>query len=71
MSTIAYSVGIISMSVCTTDSEGDMLAVINAEYPTGLDHGWTVSKSPTFRNGEPNGKVCEDDCRRRHFLLEC
>ncbi len=70
MSTTVYSAGIISMSVCTNDSDGDMLAVVNAEYPTGLEHGWQIS-SEGFHTGEPNGKPCEQEPDKRHVLVIC
>jgi hypothetical protein len=71
MSTVIYSPGIVSTSVCTDDTDEEMLAVVNAEYPTGLEYDWTISTDPTFHTGQPNPTPCEQDPTRRHVLLVC
>lgn len=70
MCTLIYSAGFISMSVCTDDTDEEMLAFVNAEHPTGLEHGWEIA-SEGFRNGQPNPSPCELEPGRRHVLLHC
>lgn len=65
-----YSSGLVYLSVCTDDTDGDMLAVVNASHPTGLDHGWLISDEP-FASGAPSPSPCEMIPGRRHILLVC
>lgn len=68
--TLVYSLGITHMSVCTADTDDDMLAIVNAGYPTGLDHGWQIADEP-FADGSPNPSPCGHDPELRHVLLVC
>lgn len=72
MSTEVYAWGLVSTSVCTdlTDKE-EIEDEVNRVHPTGIDSRWKISDEPTFRTGEPNGKVCEDNPTRHHYLLHC
>lgn len=70
--TMIMSAGPCYVSVCTR--EGTSREVIerhvNARYPTGLDHGWSISDEP-FRTGQPNPCPCDQAAGRLHFLLSC
>lgn len=68
-----YSRGIVYASACAPkDMEGEQVAeAANGIYPTGLDHGWAISKDATFKSGETNPCKCDQDQSRRHWLLSC
>jgi hypothetical protein len=70
---IAYGVGICHASVCAPASlpVDDVLAAVNARWPTGLDHGWVIATAETFSDGLPNPCPCEQTTGRVHRLLEC
>lgn len=67
-----YANGLCYCSVCTdlTDREEIELQV-NAKNPTGVSSPWRISDDPTFKTGEPNPHLCENDNTCRHFLMEC
>jgi hypothetical protein len=68
-----YAVGSIHCSVCVP-KEMPLRQIedfVSRNYPTGLDHGWTVSKEATFAGGEPNPCRCGDDPDRLHYLMAC
>jgi hypothetical protein len=67
---IVYSEGVCFMSVCSSLSAGDTEAWIRENHPSGTSHNWAIAKEG-FRNGDPNGRACEDTAGRCHFLLEC
>ena len=67
-----YSIGIVHASVCTSLSDEEATKRINAEHPTGTSSMWAVSKSATFRDGNPNPCPCERNPKtHRHILFEC
>lgn len=68
-----YASGICIASVCApADLDGNGVAeAVNSVHPTGLNHGWAVSKDETFASGETNPCTCQEDDTRRHWLLEC
>ena len=70
---VCYGVGLCFASVCAPAalSIDEVLEAVNSRWPTGLDHGWTVSPAETFRTGQPNPCPCEQDSSRVHRLLEC
>jgi hypothetical protein len=67
-----YGHGLCCLSVCTnlTDTV-EIERRANAENPTGLDHGWTISTDPTFSGGEPMPGPCSRHPGRQHYLLKC
>lgn len=68
-----YVVALCYASVCVAKdaTPDEIVAAVDHSHPTGLRHGWSVSKDATFRTGEPNPCVCHDDAARLHYLLEC
>lgn len=68
-----YAQGFITLSVCAPKelSVGEVEAEVNIQNPTGIESPWKVSEDPTFRTGESNPCVCEDDPDRLHYLLSC
>jgi len=68
---IAYSVGIVSASVCSSLSPEETADRLNRECPTGISSPWQIS-SEAFRTGEPNPCPCEDaPATHKHYLFSC
>lgn len=66
-----YALGLIYASICTSLPVEEAIARANDEYPTGLDHGWSLC-SEAFRDGSPNPCACPDAPEtHRHYLLGC
>ena len=57
-------------SVCTTLTDVEATACLNAEWPTGIESQWRVSPAATFARGGPNPGLCEESPAHRH-LLRC
>ena len=70
---IVYSAGLVCCSACAPKSltNEEVEAAVNAQLPTGLDHGWSISEDATFKTGQTNPCECEDDTTRMHYLLNC
>ncbi len=70
---LIYSSGLVYCSICApTRFTAEMIVEeVNTIHPTGLGHGWTISKDPTFASGQPNPCECNDGTDRRHWLMEC
>ena len=68
-----YSKGIITCSVCAPKrlSVKTVERVVNELEPTNISSKWKISKDKTFRTGESNPCVCENDPNRLHYLMEC
>lgn len=66
-----YTFGLISLSVCTDESDEDLVVSVNEMHPTGITSKWAISKDPKFRTGESNPCPCEQDPSRRHVLMVC
>lgn len=62
-------VGICHMQLCgpADASDAELLAVANAENPSGTQHGW----ASIVREGEGAPVPCKDEPGRRHYLAEC
>jgi len=73
MTEITFRAGVCTGVACAP--AGTKRAIIeaaaNADSPTGLDHGWKVSKQRKLGDGSRLPAVCLDDPGRRHWLLEC
>jgi hypothetical protein len=68
----AYSVGLVSASVCTNLSLKEANQRLNEEHPTGIDSEWSLSKDKTFASGEPNPCQCEQHPEtNKHYLFNC
>lgn len=67
---IVYSEGICFASVCTTLSVDDATKELNTRRPSGLHHGWSLSKE-SFATGQSNPCACDQDAARRHMLFNC
>lgn len=69
-----YSIGLCNLSVCV-ESSVSMEAItkqVNKEYPTGLDHGWKLSKRKTFSDGTDMPCACDTHPKnRKHYLFNC
>lgn len=69
---VAYSVGIVSASVCSSLGVKETARRLNQEHPTGIDSAWSQSPDETFRTGEPNPCPCEDSpTTHKHYLFSC
>lgn len=70
---VAYNVGICFASVCAPRDAAieDIEAEVDRTHPTGLDHGWRLSRETHFKGGETNPCTCNDDPSRQHWLLDC
>jgi hypothetical protein len=66
----AYAVGLCYASVCTSLSLEEATQRLNAEHPTGLEHGWKLA-AEAFRTGERNPCPCPDYAEHWHFLFSC
>lgn len=68
-----YALGVCCASVCSNLPVPEMTKRLNAQHPTGLDHGWGfAADSPTFASGGPNPGKCErgtPGCS--HYLFCC
>lgn len=70
---IAYSIGIVAMSVCVTNksTKEEIEDWANKENPTGISSKWTIS-TEDFQSGEPNPCPCNRHPKtRKHYLLTC
>jgi hypothetical protein len=68
-----YSLGFCTLSVCVPEgmTVEEITADVNKLHPTGISSEWSIAADPTFHTGEPNPCVCENDPRRRHYLMHC
>ena len=68
-----YIWGLVHVSICGPKGAADeqVERAANRLHPTGLEHGWKLSKDPTFSGGQPNPCECDQDPDRRHWLLDC
>lgn len=66
-------IGLCFMQVCAdkeaTDEE--ILAVANAENPSGTTNGWSEVVHENHENKKLRPVVCSDDPNRNHFILIC
>lgn len=68
---IAYAVGLVSMSVCTSlEDTKEIERRANAWHPTGISSRWEIADEP-FGTGEPNPCPCNIASDRKHYLLHC
>jgi hypothetical protein len=65
-----YGLGLCYASVCTDMAPDEATVALNAECPTGLDHGWHVADE-AFKTGEPNPSPCERGGDSKHYLFTC
>lgn len=68
-----YANGICNCSVCAESSltREEIEAEINRQNPTGSNHPWKISDSPTFADGSPMPQPCNQAPGRQHWLLHC
>lgn len=67
----AYSVGLMSASVCTSLPLEDATNRLNAEHPTGISSKWRKSDDD-FRSGQINPCPCEKHPKtHKHYLFNC
>lgn len=67
-----YALGALSCSVCAPESmtPEEIIAGTEKEYPCGTTAGWQISKSKTFKGGQPMPCPCEQTKGRQHWRLE-
>lgn len=66
-----YNKGLCYCSVCSSLPKDEIVLRVNAENPTGLDHGWGIAKD-NFREGPVNPSPCEQYPEtHKHYLLSC
>lgn len=67
-----YANGIVYCSVCADSklSKEEISDEVNTMNPTGVPSRWAVSEDD-FASGAKNGKECENDKTRKHYLLHC
>lgn len=68
-----YAAGLLTCSVCAPADMTieEVVAEVNAINPTGISSQWQHSEEPTFKTGQPNPTVCEQDPDCRHYLMVC
>lgn len=68
---LAYSVGVVYASACTSLDDATATTRMNAAVATGTDTPWRIADEP-FRTGEPNPCPCNDKpATHRHILFVC
>lgn len=68
----AYSVGLMTASVCTSLPIGKATKRLNIEHPTGTDTEWKLSDDKTFAGDRPNPGPCERKPETHvHYLFNC
>ncbi len=72
MSIQIYSLGIVACSVCVPKDmpKEEIEKEVNLQSPTGIRSKWKIAKE-SFKEGQKNGKPCDDDPNRKHYLLNC
>ena len=70
---IVYGNGLVECSVCTNvTDEKRIVELVNMKNPTGLSHGWIISKDPKFLSGESNPCPCNQNPKtHKHYLMMC
>lgn len=73
MSVNVYTQGPFYCSVCVPEGwdRARVEREVNLANPSGTENGWFVAKDPTFKGGQPNPCECDDDPKRRHWLMDC
>lgn len=67
-----YAEGLCYCSVCTDIPDINRITKkLNEDHPTGLGHGWELSKE-NFKDGSLNPHPCEHQSdRHKHYLFVC
>jgi hypothetical protein len=66
---VAYAVGLVYASACTTLPDELAASRMNVESPA--PHGWAIADEP-FANGDLNGRPCDQHPdTHRHLLFVC
>lgn len=68
---VAYGVGLVYASACTSLDDEAATIRINHQHPTGIASPWRVSDDPSFADGSPNPQPCPDSATHRHVLFSC
>lgn len=68
-----YSYGLIHCSVCVPKglTKQQIEDAVNSTHPTGISSRWEVSNDATFKTGQSNPCICEQDSERLHYLMVC
>ena len=68
----AYSVGIVSASVCSSLSLKETTKRLNTEHPTGISTNWEFARGEKFHTGQKNPHLCEVHSKtHKHYLFHC
>lgn len=68
----AYSVGLMSASVCTSLPLEQATELLNLEHPTGIGSQWTFAEDEPFADGSANPHECEQQpATHKHYLFHC
>lgn len=68
---VAYAVGLLCMSVCTSLTPEEATQRLNMEHPTGITSRWAVADEE-FAGGESNPCPCPDHPEtHKHYLFNC
>lgn len=68
----AYTVGLVSMSICTNiESRKKIEEIANIEEPTGISSRWEISPDEIFASGQSNPCPCEQKSGFKHYLMHC
>jgi len=69
---VAYSVGAVAASVCTSLSVEDATVRLNEQHPTGISSKWSLSEDKYFADKiHENGCQCPDYPENKHYLFTC
>ncbi len=66
--------GLASLQVCVpqTFSDEEVVAFVNAQSPTGLEHGWQIRREgDPVLDGDPERNGCDKHNENVHIMLDC
>lgn len=68
MGTMIIKTGLVSLLVCTDQTDEEAATFANQTAPTGISSGWVLAED---KPGDPNMGPCESLVGHRHVKLVC
>jgi len=66
-----YSIGMFSISVCSSLSIEEITERLNKEVPTGIESRWKLAEEKVFKDGTPMPHQCHMRAENKHYLFHC